>query len=81
MEIIMDKINVDKQKLKQSHNTAAEHYKKAAEHHDEAAKQHEAGNLDKGNSHAYMAHGFSQKAIKHASDASTHTVGVDSKQD
>ncbi|HEM0491533.1 TPA: hypothetical protein U0U78_003061, partial [Legionella pneumophila] len=52
----MDKINVDKQKLKQAHAVAAEHYKKAAEHHSEAAKQHEAGNQDKGNVHAYMAY-------------------------
>lgn len=74
----MDHITIDKQRLKQSHAAAAQHYKKAAEHHDEAAKHHEAGNQDKGNAHAYIAHGHSQQATKNAVDASTHTVGVDS---
>ena len=76
----MDNNNIDKQKLKQCHTSAAEHLKKAAEHHIEAAKHHESGNLDKGNSHAYFAQGHSQQANKHAYEAAMHTLGGDSQK-
>jgi hypothetical protein len=71
---------LDKQKLKQNHTSAADHYKKAAEHHIEAAKNHEAGNHEKGNSHAYMAHGHSKQAKIHGSDACCHSAGIDTKK-
>jgi hypothetical protein len=76
----MDKYNVDKEQLKQAHSDASKHFKKTAEHFDEAAKQHDAGNQDKGNAHAYMAQGFTQKATRHSGDASKQAVGLDTNR-
>jgi hypothetical protein len=48
---------------------AARHHEKASYHYHEAAKFNQAEEHEKAAHHAYLAHGHSQHAVRHETDA------------
>ena len=83
----MDKYNqdkqqttIDKQKIQECHKKAAEHHENAAKYHVEAAKQHDAGNQEKGNAAAHIAHGHTIHAVEQASKACKNSAGIPCKE-
>jgi hypothetical protein len=48
---------------------AARHHEKAAYYHNEAAKYDQAEEHEKAAHHAYLAHGYSQHAVRHEAEA------------
>jgi hypothetical protein len=48
---------------------AARHHEKAAYHYNEAAKFNQAEEHEKAAHHAYLAHGHSQHAVQHETEA------------
>ncbi|MCX7114754.1 MAG: hypothetical protein NTW08_02420 [Gammaproteobacteria bacterium] len=76
----MDAYTQDKQQTPASHKKAAEHHENAAKFHVEAARHHEAGNHEKGNAAAHIAHGHALQAVEHASNACKNSAGKSCKE-
>jgi hypothetical protein len=51
------------------HKKAAEHHENSAHHHREASKCYAANQHEKAAHHTHLAHGYSQQAIQHGTDA------------
>ena len=56
------------------HKKAAEQHDQAAHHHKEASKGYEANQHEKAAHHAHLAHGYSQQAIQHGTEAAKSHV-------
>ena len=48
---------------------AARHHEQAAYHYHEAAKYYQAKDIEKAERHGYLAHGHSQHALHHGTEA------------